>query len=49
MLKGLGESEMIKKIIREEVSKYTEDDLQNWRIKNNWMKPKETDFVFYFL
>ncbi len=35
MLKGLGESEMIEKIIRNEVSKYSEDDLQNWRTKNN--------------
>lgn len=33
MLKGLGESKMIEKIIRNEVSKYSEDDLQNWRTK----------------
>lgn len=33
MLKGLGESEMIEKIIRNEVNKYSEDDLQTWRTK----------------
>jgi len=31
MLKGLGESEIIEKIIKNEVSKYSENDLQNWR------------------
>ena len=33
MLQGLAESEMIEKIIIEEVSKYSENDLQNWRKK----------------
>lgn len=33
ILEGLGESEMVEQIIRNEVSKYSEDDLQNWRIK----------------
>ncbi|MFA5175505.1 MAG: hypothetical protein WC430_03785 [Patescibacteria group bacterium] len=31
MLQGLGESEMIEKIIREELTKYSNDDLKNWR------------------
>ncbi len=33
MLKGLRESKIIEEIIRNEVSKYSEDDLQNWRTK----------------
>lgn len=33
MSQGLGESEMIEKIIREEIKKYFKDDLQNWRTK----------------
>ena len=33
MLQGLGESKIIEKIIREKLNKYTEDELQDWKIK----------------